>query len=128
MSSQITMTPAEFHRLIGRRPPAQTRPPALAPVHPEAAQITHLLHAVEALAVRYKWKGQHTWNAQGPESGLECTLVREALIVAALLGPHGPVSTGQQAWLAALRQANVEVYEWRSRDLPAIEARLAWRP
>jgi hypothetical protein len=92
---------------------------------PAPAPLRTLLALVQDLAEAHGWKGMHTYNAHGPDTGLLVQLVREVLIYAEVHPVKGQLSPVQVDWLAALQATgHCETYVWTLEDLPAIEARL----
>ena len=108
-------------RILG--PPGATRQ-AIATAEPDA--LADLLDTIRALAQQHGWMSEYTYNAQGPDTGLHVTLVREVVLMAEVHREGETLTPSQQRWLAALeRTGQVETYAWTPTDVPQIEARLA---
>jgi hypothetical protein len=88
-------------------------------------EAADLLRKIQKLATAHDWAGLHTYNALGPDSGLHCILVREAVLFADVKEEDEPLTVMQQHWQDVLRATGqVEVYTWHPSDWTAIHARL----
>jgi hypothetical protein len=105
---------------------------AVRPLQAEARQrtqappvaLTALFQQIRSLAQRHGWKGQYTYNAHGPDSGLHVILVRERILFAEVTLDKR-LTVPQQGWIDALvATGQVEVYVWGPEDLAAIRHRI----
>jgi hypothetical protein len=117
---------AALHAHLARRHlavrPLQAGPRAQTPPPPVA--LTALFQQIEALARRHHWKGQYTYNAHGPDTGLHIILVRERILFAEVTLDKR-LTVPQQGWIDALvATGQVEVYVWGPEDLAAIRHRI----
>ena len=72
---------------------------------------------IEDLCKVLGWKYYHTFNSYRSVSGFpDLVMVRERVVFAELKSTTGKVSTKQQAWLDALREAGQECYVWFPDD------------
>lgn len=84
-----------------------------------------LLPKLRKLARAHGWKGMDTYNALGPDSGLQCILVREVVIFADIKDEGEPLTVLQHNWQQVLQAAGQEVYTWTMADWETIQARLS---
>jgi hypothetical protein len=115
------VSPTTKQQAASRRATAPTPPPiAAAPL-----ALDDLFRAIQILATRHGWTNQYTYNADGPDAGLQVILIREGVLFAEVALTPEALSTGQQDRLAALRgTGQVEAYVWTPADLPQIQERL----
>lgn len=93
--------------------------------------LANLLLDMRAIAKPHGWRARETYQALGPDQGVECTLARpgDGVIIALLVGDGCALTSVQQDWVQVLRLAGgVEVHVWRPADLAAITERLTTRP
>jgi hypothetical protein len=103
--------------------PHTARPRGL-PTH-AAGDLNRLLQVIQDLAQAHGWTGQHTYNPDGPDSGLHVILVREVVLFAEVGLTRTALSPSQQRWVRALQATGqVEVVVWTPEDLPQIQERL----
>jgi len=124
----VTFTEAQFKALLAERP--QLRMVDDADVVRDDRPEAVMLAEIQRLAKQHGWLGEHTWNAQGPNSGLQCLLVRERVVLALILGPRQKISMAQQTWLEVLRRTgDVDVYCWHAgtKDQAVMQERLSRR-
>jgi hypothetical protein len=95
------------------------------PQTPQApVALTALFQQIQSLARRHGWKGQYTYNAHGPDTGLHVILVRTRILFAEVTLDKR-LTVPQQGWIDALvTTGQVEVYVWGPEDLDAITQRL----
>lgn len=99
--------------------PRPRRPPG------QRGLAADLLPKLQRLARAHGWKGMDTYNALGPDSGLQCILVREVVIFADIKDEGEPLTDMQQHWQQDLQAAGQEVYTWTMADWETIQARLS---
>lgn len=128
----MALTMADVHAMIRQVPPGRgarillEQPAAPRPTAPqEDGLAADLLPKLKQVAQAQGWKGMYTYNALGPDAGLQCLLVRDTVIYADLKDVGEPLTVMQQAWQAALRAAGQEVYTWTMADWNTIQARLS---
>jgi len=83
---------------------------------------------VKELAKLFGWRVYHPAFSLNPaERGYpDLTLVRERIVFAELKTDTGKVTTSQEEWIVALKNAGVEVYVWRPYQLEEIAKILRW--
>lgn len=110
-------------RILGE-PERPTRPtPALGV--PKRPGLAALFAKLQTLAQAEGWESFDTYNALGEDAGLQCILVREAVLFVDLKEVGEPLTVLQQRWQEALRRAGQqEVYTWTIADWETMHARL----
>lgn len=83
---------------------------------------------VRSLARLLGWIPYHTFDSRRSDQGFpDLVLVRDRVVFAELKTPKGRLSSHQEIWLEALRNAGAEVYVWRPGDLEEIQKVLSRR-
>jgi len=79
------------------------------------------------LALLYRWRVYHTWNAMHSTKGYpDLHLIKPPhSIFAELKSDKGKVTQEQQSWLDMLKDCGYEAYVWRPGDFDEIVSRLA---
>jgi len=111
--------------------PALTLPAKARTMDPETPEGV-LLARVRTLAKAHAFETFHVFDSRKSDVGFpDLTLVKPGrLIFTELKSQQGKLTPEQTIWLDLLRHSvpGVEVYEWRPRDMPAIERILTRRP
>ena len=114
-------------RVVGGIAVRTERPQSQGAALPCRQLAADLLPKIRKLARTHQWEGFYTYNALGPDSGLQGILVRETVIFADIKDEGEPLTAAQRHWQQTLKDAGQDVVTWYPSDWPAIEARLSQR-
>ena len=96
--------------------------------------ITSLLQEIRRLAKQHGWRGEESYQAIGPDCGVQCILVREKnpwvsgrVIFAYLTSNARSLLPKQKEWHDSLTKSldGIEAYHWKPSDLERIGSILA---